>query len=71
MLRNHLRGQARRRAASLNGRDHPAATDLALEQREQAERVAQALAVGVPRTIEWMRDVYVEKKGLVNLESYL
>jgi len=30
-----------------------------------------ALAVGVPKTIEWMRDVYVHKKGLVNLEAYL
>src|SRR6266550_8064404 len=29
------------------------------------------LAVGVPRTIEWMRDVYVQKKGLVSLEAYL
>jgi dTDP-glucose 4,6-dehydratase len=29
------------------------------------------LATGVPKTIDWMRDVYIQKKGLVNLEAYL
>ena len=29
------------------------------------------LATGVPKTIDWMRDIYVQKKGLVNLEAYL
>lgn len=30
-----------------------------------------SLAVGVPRTIEWMRAVYVEKKAVVHLDEYL
>ena len=30
-----------------------------------------SLEVGIPKTIDWMRDVYVHKKPLVNLDSYL
>lgn len=40
-------------------------------QRDLNHEPKVSLAVGIPRTIEWMRDVYVHKKGLVNLEAYL
>ena len=50
-------------------KDKRVSMDKAARDLNHAPKVA--LAVGVPRTIEWMRDVYVEKKGLVNLESYL
>ena len=29
------------------------------------------LAVGIPKTIDWMRDVYIHKKALVHLDEYL
>jgi len=50
-------------------KDKRVSMDKAARDLNHAPKVA--LAVGVPRTIEWMRDVYVVKKGLVNLESYL
>ena len=50
-------------------KDKRVSMDKAARDLNHAPKVP--LAVGVPRTIEWMRDVYVEKKGLVNLESYL
>lgn len=29
-----------------------------------------SLAVGISKSIEWLRDVYILRKGLVDLESY-
>lgn len=30
-----------------------------------------ALSAGIPKTIDWMRDVYIAKKGLADLQAYL
>ena len=50
-------------------RDKRVSMEKAARDLNHAPKVP--LAVGVPRTIDWMRDVYLDKKGLVNLESYL
>lgn len=39
--------------------------------RDLGHAPAIPLSVGIPKTIEWMRDVYITKKPLVHLESYL
>ena len=44
---------------------------LAKAERDLKHSPRVPLAVGVPKTIDWMRDVYVQKKGIVNLEAYL
>ena len=43
--------------------------DKAIRDLKHLPKVS--LSAGIPKTIEWMRDVYVHKKGLVNLEAYL
>jgi len=50
-------------------RDKRVSMEKAVRDLNHAAKVP--LAVGVPKTIEWMRDVYVQKKGLVRLEAYL
>jgi len=50
-------------------RDKRVSVEKAARDLSHAPKVS--LAAGVPKTIEWMRDVYVHKKELVNLEAYL
>ncbi len=40
-------------------------------ERDLGHRSQVPLAVGIPRTVDWMRDVYVQKKALIRLEDYL
>jgi len=50
-------------------RDKRVSVDKAVRDLQHLPRIS--LQEGIRRTIEWMRDVYVGKKGLVNLEEYL
>jgi len=50
-------------------KDKRVSLDKALRDLKHSPKIP--LAVGIPRTIEWMKDVYIEKKGLVHLERYL
>ena len=50
-------------------KDKKVSMEKAMRDLNHAPKVP--LAAGIPRTIEWMRDVYVEAKGFVALESYL
>lgn len=50
-------------------KDKRVSVEKAVRDLNHAPKIT--LAVGIPKTIEWMRDVYIEKRGLVNLESYL
>ncbi len=50
-------------------RDKRVSLDRAIRDLKHSPKVA--LQVGIPKTIDWMRDVYIHKKPLVNLESYL
>ena len=50
-------------------RDKRVSVDKAVRDLKHQPRID--LDEGIRRTIEWMRDVYVGKKGLVNLEDYL
>jgi len=50
-------------------KDKRVSMEKAVRDLNHAPKVS--LAAGVPKTIDWMRDVYVHKRGLVNLEAYL
>src|SRR5437667_3322412 len=50
-------------------RDKRVSVDKALRDLDHSPKIS--LASGIPRTIDWMRDVYVSKKALVRLEEYL
>jgi dTDP-glucose 4,6-dehydratase len=50
-------------------KDKRVSMEKAIRDLKHAPKVA--LAAGVPKTIEWMRDVYVHKKSLVDLAAYL
>jgi len=50
-------------------KDKRVSLDKAVRDLKHSPKVA--LQAGIPKTIDWMRDVYVHKKPLVNLESYL
>lgn len=50
-------------------KDKRVSMEKAIRDLDHAPRVP--LVAGIPKTIEWMRDVYVHKKSLVNLEAYL
>ena len=50
-------------------RDKRVSMEKAIRDLEHAPKVT--LADGVPKTVDWMRDVYIEKKGLVDLSAYL
>jgi len=45
--------------------------DLAKAKRDLGHTPQVTLAVGIPRTIDWMRDVYLLKKDTVDLGPYL
>jgi dTDP-glucose 4,6-dehydratase len=50
-------------------KDKRVSLDKAIRDLKHAPKIS--LEVGIPKTVDWMRDVYVHKKPLVNLESYL
>src|SRR5207253_3407417 len=50
-------------------RDKRVSVDKAIRDLRHAPQIS--LAAGIPKTIDWMRDVYVQKKALVRLEEYL
>src|SRR5207249_5860577 len=50
-------------------RDKRVSVEKALRDLDHSPKIS--LASGIPRTIDWMRDVYVSKKALVRLEEYL
>jgi len=50
-------------------RDKRVSVEKAVRDLNHAPKIT--LSVGIPKTIEWMRHVYVERRGLVNLDSYL
>jgi len=50
-------------------KDKRVSMDKAIRDLKHAPKIT--LKVGIPKTIEWMRDVYVNKKPLVQLEAYL
>jgi dTDP-glucose 4,6-dehydratase len=50
-------------------KDKRVSMDKAIRDLNHTPRVT--LKVGIPKTIDWMRDVYVHKKPLVELEAYL
>jgi RNA polymerase sigma-70 factor (ECF subfamily) len=69
VLRNHLRRQVRRHVTSLNGQDHPAAADTVAEEREQAERIAQALAELPPHYEAVLRNKYLEQQSVAEIAT--
>ncbi len=50
-------------------KDKRVSVEKAVRDLKHAARVP--LAVGIPKTIDWMREVYVHKRGIVHLEAYL
>ena len=69
VLRNDLRRQVRRHTVSLNGRDHPAAAENALEQRDQAERIARALAELPSHYEVVLRAKYLEQQSVAEIAA--
>jgi len=56
-------------AEAFTTRDKRVSMEKAVRDLNHAPKTS--LAVGVPKTIDWMRDVYIYKKGLVHLDEYL
>jgi dTDP-glucose 4,6-dehydratase len=56
-------------AEAFTTKDKRVSVDKATKDLNHAPKIK--LAAGIPKTVEWMRDVYVHKKALVNLEAYL
>jgi len=50
-------------------RDKRVSVEKAVRDLNHSPKVS--LAVGIPKTIDWMRDVYVNERGLADLDSYL
>jgi dTDP-glucose 4,6-dehydratase len=50
-------------------KDKRVSVERAVRDLKHTARVP--LAVGIPKTIDWMREVYVHKRGIVHLEAYL
>jgi RNA polymerase sigma-70 factor, ECF subfamily len=71
VLRNHLRGYLRRgrRTEPLNGHEHAAPPEAALEQREQAERVARALAALPGHYEAVLRAKYLDQQSVADIAA--
>lgn len=70
LLCNHLRRRAHRHGESLNGHTSAAApAEAALEQRELAERIAQALAELPARYERALQAKYVDERSVADLAA--
>jgi len=50
-------------------KDKRVSVDKAVRDLNHAPKIS--LAMGIPKTVDWMRDVYVMRRGLVELDAYL